>query len=464
MKKKVIVALLCCPLSATAASGLNNLWDQMLSASSGATSYSGAKRDGFSLGSASVRIKTTNEKIVAVRAPYLQSSCKGIDFFGGSLSIIKREELVQMARSIAAAAPMYAFQLAMGMLCPDCNAILADLAKRLNALNDFISKDCEEWADLAEQQWPSLQVQSDRKMWKAYNDSTGAWFDSFASSTVERSSIDSHSKAAQLTQAGDEMQFNSVYETFMQSKTTVPTLSSDSHVVAQMLMTILGTEVYKFDSTLTASASAGSDAVSKSFSPQVSLKDLYQPQATTSMAVPKQMVVCEQAQSADSKCLSAKVATVPISDTRYLDSFYRFYGDAICGLVDSNLVGSSIMAIYAQKGNYSDSQAQIMANMRSEFEDIIKRASTVNVINTGNCKFISEAMAIDATQQLLDGLRIAASKMASTDKGQRGAFSSKLLEKIDALSLEREEMANRRREMEQELLNQINFRASLRGK
>ena len=73
-------------------------------------------------------------------------------------------------------------------------------------------------------------------------------------------------------------------------------------------------------------------------------------------------------------------------------------------------------------------------------------------------------MAIDATQQLLDGLRIAASKMASTDKGQRGAFSSKLLEKIDALSLEREEMANRRREMEQELLNQINFRASLRGK
>ncbi|MGI2205242.1 conjugal transfer protein TraH [Shewanella oncorhynchi] len=464
MKKRIVVALLCCPFSATAASGLNNLWDQMLSASSGANQYSGAKRDGFSLGSASVRIKTTNEKIVAVRAPYLQSSCKGIDFFGGSLSIIKREELVQMARSIAASAPMYAFQLAMGMLCPDCNAILADLAKRLNALNEYISKDCEEWANVAEQQWPSLQVQSDRKMWKAYSETANNWFDSQASATVERSAITSHSKAAQMTLGGEEMQFNSVYETFIQSETTVPTLSSDRHIVAQMMMTILGTEIYKFDSTLTASSEEGSDAVSKAFSPQITLKDLYQPQATTSMAAAKPMVVCEQAQSADKQCLSAKVATIQPNDPRYLDSFYRFYGDAICGLVDPNLAGSSIMALYAQKGTYSASQDQIMANMRSDLENIIKTASTINVINTGNCKFISEFMAIEATQQLLDGLRISAVKMASTDKGQRGAYLSKLIEKVDALTLERDEMATRKREMEGELQSQLFFRASMKGK
>ncbi|MCU8106913.1 conjugal transfer protein TraH [Shewanella sp. SM101] len=272
MRRIALITLLTLPLSTVEAGGLSSIWDEMLSASSGINQYSGARRNGISLGSASVRIKTVNEQVLAARAPYLQASCKGIDFFGGSLSLIKREELVQMARSIAAAAPMYAFQLAMGMLCPDCNAILADLAKRLNSLNEYISKDCEEWVDLAEKEAPSLQVKSDRKMWQNYSESSSSWFDSKASARAEVSAINSHSKAANMTNTTSKSQYNSVYQAFMDGGVTMPLLSSDKTVVAQMIMSVFGTNIYKFDSSLTASETDGSDAINTSIAPQIRLR------------------------------------------------------------------------------------------------------------------------------------------------------------------------------------------------
>ena len=261
--KKLIVLLFSIVTTSAAAGGIDSIWQQMLSASSHAQGVSTNTRNGVVLGSASIRVKTVQDQILSVRAPYLQASCKGIDFFGGSLSILKKDELIQMARSLVASAPMYAFQLAFDMLCPDCNAIMADLADRLNNLNQYVTGDCEKLSSMIDSTWgrDDFVKQHQNHYFDTYNKKADAFFDGVADAMPWAGSSEKDTKAKLGSDFTNKVQGNSVVETVASSTQTLPLISSDKRTVGEFMMNVLGTFATEIDDSVTANATDGGNTV-----------------------------------------------------------------------------------------------------------------------------------------------------------------------------------------------------------
>lgn len=75
---------------------------------------------------------------IELQGPHLHTSPCGFDIFFGSFSAFRPEYLVSLAQGVLAAAPAYAFNLALSSLCTRCQALmqeLSDLAQKINNLN-----------------------------------------------------------------------------------------------------------------------------------------------------------------------------------------------------------------------------------------------------------------------------------------------------------------------------------------
>ncbi|EGQ7975614.1 hypothetical protein I7Z51_004596 [Vibrio parahaemolyticus] len=116
----------------------------MMTTSTGSQVYESQKRNGVAFGTFSARFSMYQPKVINFQAPSMNAGCGGIDFFAGSLSLIKKEELVQMGRSIAAGAAVYAFNLAVESICPSCAQGMAWLQDKLDKFNDLVSMSCQD--------------------------------------------------------------------------------------------------------------------------------------------------------------------------------------------------------------------------------------------------------------------------------------------------------------------------------
>jgi hypothetical protein len=116
----------------------------MMTTSTGGGAFESQKRNGVAFGTFSTRFSIYQPKVIGFTPPSLSVGCGGIDFFGGSISLIKKEELVQMGRSIAAGAAVYAFNLATEAICPSCAEGMAWLQDKLDQFNELVSADCED--------------------------------------------------------------------------------------------------------------------------------------------------------------------------------------------------------------------------------------------------------------------------------------------------------------------------------
>ena len=116
----------------------------VMTTSTGASAYESQKRNGVAFGTFSARFSMYQPKVVSFTPPSLSAGCGGIDFFGGSISLIKKEELVQMGRAIAAGAAVYAFNLAIESICPSCAEGMAWLQDKLEQFNELVSADCDD--------------------------------------------------------------------------------------------------------------------------------------------------------------------------------------------------------------------------------------------------------------------------------------------------------------------------------
>ncbi len=101
------------------------------------------RRGGFTGGELTVKNHISNENLISFVPPSFEAGCGGIDLFGGSFSFISAEQFVQLLRNIAANAAGYAFKLALGAMCPDCAAILEQLQKAIQQLNQMFSNSCK---------------------------------------------------------------------------------------------------------------------------------------------------------------------------------------------------------------------------------------------------------------------------------------------------------------------------------
>jgi predicted DsbA family dithiol-disulfide isomerase len=62
--------------------------------------------------------------------------------FGGSFSFINFNQFVQLMRNVAGNAAGYAFQLAVGAMCPWCASVMTDLQKKIQEMNQMFSNSC----------------------------------------------------------------------------------------------------------------------------------------------------------------------------------------------------------------------------------------------------------------------------------------------------------------------------------
>lgn len=89
------------------------------------------------------RPRVSKLQLISVDPPRLRANCNGIDAYSGSLSFISKEAFINFLRGLAAAAPSYAFNLALSYLCKDCDQHLARLQKLAQDMNSLTVNTCK---------------------------------------------------------------------------------------------------------------------------------------------------------------------------------------------------------------------------------------------------------------------------------------------------------------------------------
>jgi conjugative transfer pilus assembly protein TraH len=102
-----------------------------------------ARRGGFYGGSVYVRGRVMNVNVVNFTPPSFTSGCGGIDLFGGSFSMINKEQFIALLRSIAQNAAGYAFHLALKNICEQCSTIITGLQRAIQEMNQFSGNSCQ---------------------------------------------------------------------------------------------------------------------------------------------------------------------------------------------------------------------------------------------------------------------------------------------------------------------------------
>jgi len=106
------------------------------------SAWEGQKRGYFVGGGLSYRVNANKEPLFNVQPPRISAGCGGIDTFWGGFSFLNPEYLVQAFQNIMAAAPAYAFDLALSSLCSQCKNVKDSLQAMANALNNAALDEC----------------------------------------------------------------------------------------------------------------------------------------------------------------------------------------------------------------------------------------------------------------------------------------------------------------------------------
>jgi conjugative transfer pilus assembly protein TraH len=106
--------------------------------------YESQTRGLYTLGSGKVRFNNQGSFTpFNVEAPRFGVGCGGIDATFGGFSYLNVEYLVEKLKAISAAAPAFAFQMALGVLCEDCKTTLNWLENIANMINNFNMDTCK---------------------------------------------------------------------------------------------------------------------------------------------------------------------------------------------------------------------------------------------------------------------------------------------------------------------------------
>lgn len=237
------------PIQTSAGNPLEEVFG-MMTTSAGPNAFESSKRNGVAFGTFSARFSMYTPKIVNFEPPSLSVGCGGIDFFAGSISLVKKEELVQMGRAVAAGAAVYAFNLAVEAICPTCSQAMQAIQEKLEKFNELLSADCQDVVDgLSKVQFGKDQAASLRDNVNVYGwqnklgsmaetktDSHGNWVDLL----TERSNTGNSSDAPGAGILGNTI-WNSFKEAGVKDWSFVAGFSKEE--MQMMLMSLTGTQV-----------------------------------------------------------------------------------------------------------------------------------------------------------------------------------------------------------------------------
>jgi conjugative transfer pilus assembly protein TraH len=126
---------------------VNDWFQQQTTTSPG--HFEGQQRGYYSGGGFDARWRMSNDHLVSANPPSIKIGCGGIDIFGGSMSYMNEDYLVQKLQGIIQAAPAFAFQLAMQEYCKPCEAVMNTLNQVTDELNQLQLNDCQASQKLA---------------------------------------------------------------------------------------------------------------------------------------------------------------------------------------------------------------------------------------------------------------------------------------------------------------------------
>lgn len=132
--------------SAASASGLKSQLDKIFDGMSHGTPpgvYETQRRGVLAGGRYTVKTRIFDENLVSIAPPSWKAGCGGVDLFGGSMSFIKTDQIVELLRSVAANAKGYAFQLALDTVFPDGAKWIENFQKKVQALNQYLGNSCQ---------------------------------------------------------------------------------------------------------------------------------------------------------------------------------------------------------------------------------------------------------------------------------------------------------------------------------
>ncbi|MBL3518867.1 conjugal transfer protein TraH [Arcobacter lanthieri] len=143
MKRIVLFIMLFSSFSL--ASSMQSFLDESINAAIENPGYYQSQTRGlYTLGSGKVRFNNNQSfSPFHVEAPRFSMGCGGIDATFGGFSYLNVDYLVEKLKAISAAAPAFAFQMALGVLCEDCKTTLNWLENIANQINNFNMDTCK---------------------------------------------------------------------------------------------------------------------------------------------------------------------------------------------------------------------------------------------------------------------------------------------------------------------------------
>jgi len=143
--KKILLSLITAFTLTTSANATWKTWadGNVAMYSSGAKSIKTQLTTSYSGGSIRVRWGDLGAvKLVNVSMPSFDVGCNGIDTNFGGFSFLNFDVLVEKLKNIAAAAPAFAFKMAINTVCSQCATIMQDLEEIIDEINSMSLDAC----------------------------------------------------------------------------------------------------------------------------------------------------------------------------------------------------------------------------------------------------------------------------------------------------------------------------------
>lgn len=183
-----VLALLCTSIQCHAQSWVDDWFTSHTSM--GAGSYNTQQRGYYALGSFQGRWRMSNDYLLSASPPRLKVGCGGLDVFGGGMSYLDPEYLVQKFERMIQAAPAFAFDLALQEFCKPCVAAMHGFEEIADSLNNIQINDCQmskrvvkavmdpnkDLSDELREETASIRSVGDafRKNWQSFQDAVRA--------------------------------------------------------------------------------------------------------------------------------------------------------------------------------------------------------------------------------------------------------------------------------------------------
>lgn len=223
---------------------LNDAFDSMTNVSD-PTSFETINRKGWAAGGIVVKNKIFSSNIVSFSPPTASAGCGGISMYGGSLSYINKDQIVQLLRSVAANGKGLAFQMAIDLVSPTISKHIENFQKKIQQMNQFLGNSCQLSQGLLTMGKDAIQgkEQADDNLFaqgeSLFDDMFSSWNNESATGNSTKAEIDSNPVSSvtynELTTG------NLLWNSFVKNDTSSWFGGTDNKILLESIMSLTGT-------------------------------------------------------------------------------------------------------------------------------------------------------------------------------------------------------------------------------